>query len=49
MRAFSYIVPSLWNSLPASIRSIIHTRPLLHTSNPTYHRCNIFIYLIIQY
>ena len=53
-RAFSYMVPFLWNSLPASIRSInsqceFHTRPLLHTSKLIYHRCNIFTYLIIQY
>ena len=48
-RAFSYMVPSLWNSLPASIRYTHSSRPLLHTSKLAYHRCNIFTYLIIQY
>ena len=35
-------------SLPLLDQSI-HTCPLLHTSNLTYHLCNIFTYLIIHY
>ena len=52
---YLYIAPSVIWFHPYGIPSLplldqsIHTRPLLHTSKLTYHRCNIFTYLIIQY